>query len=325
MLVETASMQRELKLTPGLRLAALVPLHHSFGFGDCALAGILAGAEVCTYSRMPPSGYLSAFERSAIDVVALVPAQLRLLAEKCNAPVFGNLSALSGGAPLDGHTAQLARERIGCAVGQVYGTTETGVIAVSRPGEGSSACVGAPCHHVEVRLDALPSNWKTAVPGESAEGIVAVRSEALLEGYVTPGGIDGEAVRSGWFATGDCARLVAGRLELLGRLSSAINVAGVKVSPEEVEAALLEFPAVRSVLVAPVEDALAHQRIKAYVTPENVDLQELRRFCEARLSASKRPHYYEAVAALATTPSGKVIRRQRLEEDAREVNRLVPK
>jgi acyl-CoA synthetase (AMP-forming)/AMP-acid ligase II len=138
--------------------------------------------------------------------------------------------------------------------------------------------------------------------------VVTVRSQALFEGYVTSDGIDRRPVETGWFSTGDCARWVDGRLALLGRLSSAINVGGVKVSAEEVEAALLEFPGVRTALVTGADDTLRHQRINAFVTPADVDVNALRRFCEERLSPSKRPHYYEAIAALATTPSGKVIR-----------------
>jgi len=308
MLAEAAAMRHELGLTPGRRLAAMVPLHHSFGFGDCALTGILAGAEVSSYPRMPPSAYLAAFERAAIEVVALVPPQLRLLAEASNARVFDRLSVLSGGAPLNVGTARLAEERLGCALGQVYGTTETGIMTVAPPGEGSSGFVGKPSRHMEVRLKGPPTGWAAATPGASGEGVVTVRSEALFEGYVTLDGIDARSVQTGWFATGDCARWIDGRLELLGRLSSAINVAGVKVSAEEVEAALLAFPGVRGALVTGVDHALTYQRIKAVVTPADVDVDALRRFCEERLSPSKRPHYYEAIAALATTPSGKVIR-----------------
>jgi acyl-CoA synthetase (AMP-forming)/AMP-acid ligase II len=308
MLVEAAAMRHELGLTPGRRLGAMVPLHHSFGFGDCALAGILAGVELSSYPRMHPSAYLAAFERSSIEVVALVPSQLRLLAEACNAPVFGRLSAMSGGAPLDAGTARLAKERLGCALGQVYGSTETGIMTVAPPGEGGNGCVGKPSRHMEMRLDGFPPEWHSEAAAADAEGVVAVRSQALFEGYVTSDGVDRRPVETGWFSTGDCARWVDGRLELLGRLSSAINVGGVKVSAEEVEAALLEFPGVRTVLVTGVDDALRHQRIKACVTPADVDVEALRRFCEERLSPSKRPHYYEALAALATTPSGKVLR-----------------
>ncbi len=308
MLSEATAMRHELGLTPGRRLGAMVPVHHSFGFGDCALAGILAGAEVCSFARMHPSAYLAAFEHCAIEVVALVPSQLRLLAQACRTPAFGDLSVLSAGAPLDSRTAQLAADRLGCSVGQVYGTTETGVIAVAPPGQGGTTSVGKPSHHVEVRLGTLPPEWEISAPTAVPEGIVTVRTRALFEGYVTLDGIDGRSVQTGWFSTGDRARWIDGRLELLGRLSSAINVAGVKVSAEEVEAALLQFPTVGSALVTGVEDALTYQRIKAYVTPADVDLDALRRFCEEHLSPSKRPHYYEAVAALATTPSGKVLR-----------------
>jgi acyl-CoA synthetase (AMP-forming)/AMP-acid ligase II len=308
MLVEAVAMREELGLWPGRRLAAMIPLSHSFGFGDCALSGLLAGVEVSHYERMPPSAYLAALERDGIEVAALVPPQLRLLAAACNTAAFARLSVFSGGAPLDAATARLVNERMGCALGQVYGSTETGIISVAPPGEGGRANVGRPSRHMDVRLESLPSEWLGAAPAVRAEGIVTVRSRALFEGYLVRDHVDARPVESGWFSTGDCARWADGRLELLGRLSSAINVAGVKVSAEEVEAALLEFPGVAGVLVTGVDDALACQRIKAFVTPAEVDVDALRDFCEQRLSPAKRPHYYEAVAALATTPSGKVIR-----------------
>jgi acyl-CoA synthetase (AMP-forming)/AMP-acid ligase II len=161
---------------------------------------------------------------------------------------------------------------------------------------------------MQVRLQALPEGWPRPASAEQREGIVTVSSQALFEGYLCPSGIDDAAVRTGWFTTGDRACWRGDQLELLGRLSSAINVAGVKVSAEEIEAAVLQFPAVRSVLVTGIDDALTFQRIKACVTPADIDLEALRRFCEERLSPAKRPSYYEAVTALATTPSGKVIR-----------------
>ena len=66
-------------------------------------------------------------------------------------------------------------------------------------------------------------------------------------------------------------------------------------------------------LVVGEKHELADQRIKAYVAPADVDLKELRRFCDERLSAAKRPNVYRAVAAFETTPSGKIIRTQNLD------------
>lgn len=311
---EAISVGRELGLTPGQKMAIIVPLNHSFGFGVCGLTGILAGAELHYYRRMQPSAYLAAFQRANISMVPLVPAQLRLLAEACSEPVFRGLKLFSAGAPLDGFTARLTAERLGCPVGHIYGTSETGTIAVEQPGT-TSVSGGTLCRHVEMRLDALPEEWESKKSEINAEGVVSIRSDALFDGYMHLDEIDGESIKSGWFSTGDCGRFVNGRLELSGRLSSAINVAGVKVSPEEIEAVLLEFPAVRMALVTGVKDDLAHQRIKAYVTPTDVDLKALRRFCQQRLSAAKCPHYYDTVENFVTTGSGKIVRTQVLNNE----------
>jgi acyl-CoA synthetase (AMP-forming)/AMP-acid ligase II len=311
MLDEAIAMEAELDLSPGTRLATMVPVHHSFGFGDCVLSGMLAGVEVHSIPRMLlPSACLAELVDKHIDAVAMVPPQLRLLADASKSALALAPSVLSAGAPLDARTAQLATERIGCPIGQVYGTSETGVIGVAQPRLGGTLCVGAPSHHVDVRLDALPPEWTSSGCAAGVpEGVVSVRTKALFEGYVSRSGVDTSAIGHGWFVTGDRARWVGDQLQLLGRLSSAINVAGVKISAEEIESALLEFPGVNLALVFGVDDPLTHKRIKALVTPANIDLAALRRFCEERLSPSKRPYYYEAVASIPATASGKVLRR----------------
>lgn len=305
-LVEAVSLRTELELQPGARMAIVVPFHHSYGFDVGVVTGLLAGMRLFGYPLMPPSAYLAEFSQAAIEIVPLVSPQLRLLANACTKPIFSRLRVICAGVPLDAGTQKLAYERLGCKILQMYGTTETGTISITKWGDRYTS-VGRPCHHIQVRLDPLPSQYEGSEAGN--EGVVAVSSAALFDGYVAGGSVDPSSIESGWFSTGDCARLVDGEIELSGRLSCAINIAGVKVSPEEVESALLEFPAVQKVLVVAIEDALAHQRMKAYVTPATVDVEALRRFCESRLSASKRPHYYQAVAELSATASGKVLRR----------------
>jgi acyl-CoA synthetase (AMP-forming)/AMP-acid ligase II len=96
---------------------------------------------------------------------------------------------------------------------------------------------------------------------------------------------------------------------IVGRLANCVNVGGTKVSPEEVEAVLLEFPTVRSCLVDGEPDEWLGQRIRATVTPADVDLSALRTFCRQRLSPAKQPSRFAGVDILETTASGKVIRR----------------
>jgi len=99
-------------------------------------------------------------------------------------------------------------------------------------------------------------------------------------------------------------------LVIVGRLANCLNVGGTKVSPEEVEAVLLEFPAVRSCLVDGEPDEWLGQRIRATVTPADVDLSALQTFCRERLSGPKQPSRFVSVGNLETTATGKVIRRR---------------
>jgi acyl-CoA synthetase (AMP-forming)/AMP-acid ligase II len=129
-----------------------------------------------------------------------------------------------------------------------------------------------------------------------------------MTGYLLPDRVDPAAIANG-FVTGDIGRMTPDGLVIVGRLANCINVGGTKVSPEEVEAVLLEFPAVRSCLVDGEADEWLGQKIRATVTPADVDLTALQAFCRERLSKTKQPSRFVSLDTLATTATGKVIRR----------------
>ncbi|MGW5675024.1 class I adenylate-forming enzyme family protein [Streptomyces sp. NPDC003860] len=313
LLAEAENYRTALRLAPGDVLLSPVPLHHAYGFGLCALAAPLAGARV----RCVDAGRPRVLLRAAADDVTLfvgVPPLLRMLAKasRPGAHAAGGRAVgaravgfLSAGMALDEHTAASIATRIGGRVGEVYGTTETGPICVRppRPWQPGTAAPGAPLPGVTVTL--APPPGRRADGGRA--GLVTVRSPSMMLGYAQGGTIDAAPVRDG-FTTGDLARWEGDALVLEGRLSTCINVAGDKVSPEEVEAVLLAFPEVASCLVAGVADPVLGQRISATVTPDSVDLAALDRFCRERLPDARVPHLYRAVAELATTETGKVIR-----------------
>lgn len=130
-----------------------------------------------------------------------------------------------------------------------------------------------------------------------------------MTGYLYPDRVDVAPVANG-FVTGDIGRMTPDGLVIVGRLANCVNVGGTKVSPEEVEAVLLEFPTVRSCLVDGEPDEWRGQRIRATVTPADVDLSALRAFCRERLSGPKQPSRFVSVDNLETTATGKVIRGQ---------------
>ncbi|MFF9063513.1 class I adenylate-forming enzyme family protein [Streptomyces sp. NPDC014882] len=315
LLAEAEHYRTALGLGPESRLLCPVPLQHAYGFGLCALAATLAGAPVrCT---TPDKPRLLLRELAAGDVTLFVgvPPMLRLLAKAArtrphDGPAIGFLSA---GMALDAHTAELVATRLGGHVGQVYGTTETGPICVSRPAPWRPGVSGpgAPLPGVRVELSPVPGTGGGAGAGggagDAVTGLVTVRSPSMMLGYAEGGAVDATPLRDG-FTTGDLARWEGRDLVLAGRLSTSINVAGAKVSPEEIEAVLLAFPDVATCLVSGVDDPVLGQRISATVTPDTVDLDKLERFCRERLSPSWVPHAFASRAELPTTETGKVIR-----------------
>ena len=143
---------------------------------------------------------------------------------------------------------------------------------------------------------------------DARSGLVTVHSLTAMTGYLYPDRVDAEPIANG-FVTGDIGRMTPDGLVIVGRLANCVNVGGTKVSPEEVEAVLLEFPTVRSCLVDGEPDEWRGQRIRATVTPADVDLSALQAFCRQRLSPAKQPSRFVGVEILETTATGKVIRR----------------
>jgi O-succinylbenzoic acid--CoA ligase len=166
------------------------------------------------------------------------------------------------------------------------------------------ATFGRPLHGVEIRL--------------SEVGEIEIRGRV-----VAPGALGAD----GWLATGDLGRFAPdGRLEVIGRRSDTIVTGGENVAPAEVEAVLLEHPAVAEAGVFARADPQWGEAVCARVvlTPTrsprrlepagSADLEdltvELRRFCRERLAGFKVPKAIEFASELPRTASGKLLRRQ---------------
>ena len=312
LVAEAENYHAALDLAPGTVLACLVPLHHAYGFGLAALAAPLAGATTFVTSTDRPRMLLRALDQHDVALVAGVPPMLRLLAEAATSRPARRIGYLTAGMPLDPRTAELVGTVLGGRLGEVYGTTETGPICVRPPVPWADArSLGWPLPGVRVDLRPLAGAQEPGSPADDAadsrSGLVVVHSPTTMSGYLYPDRVDTAPVANG-FVTGDIGRWTPGGLVIVGRLANCVNVGGTKVSPEEVEAVLLEFPAVRSCLVDGVPDGRLGQRIRATVTPADVDLSALQDFCRQRLSGVKLPSRFLSSETLETTATGKVIR-----------------
>ncbi|MGH9013803.1 MAG: class I adenylate-forming enzyme family protein [Acidimicrobiia bacterium] len=187
-----------------------------------------------------------------------------------------------------------------------YGSTEAGAGTVlahhdldRKPGS-----VGLPQPGVDVRL--------------SDDGEVCIDSDLLMDGYFELPDATAEALRDGWYHTGDVGVFDdEGYLSIIGRVRDVIRTGGETVAPGEVERALATHRAVDDVAVIGLPDPHWGEIVCAVVVPaagHAVDLESLRRHSRERLAAFKQPRRLELLDALPRTPATGQVQRTLLVE-----------
>ncbi len=302
------STARALGLGAGIGVLSAVPFHHSGGFDNCLLLPLLHGMCATLPESLTAAGVGAAVRDHRLRVLMGSPFLYGLLAE---APLtrdsFATVqTAVSFGAPLPPRTAAECESRLGLRIRQLYGSTETGVIAIQstgappRPGS-----VGYAVESAEIRILGENGEWLPA----GSSGAVAVRGAGVVPGYFDSVDSDAAKFRNGFCLTGDLGRLEPdGELVLCGRSKTTINISGIKVDPAEIEHALLDLPEVRACRVRGVPDERQGEVIEATVElrPGSVlTRRAVVAHCRARLSEAKIPRRIQFAAVAATDAAGK--------------------
>ncbi|WP_343898384.1 fatty acid--CoA ligase family protein [Micromonospora gifhornensis] len=295
-----------LDLTPADVVVAAVPLAHSFGLVGALTAAIVSGAELRTTQRFQP-GRLADMLAAEATVLFGTPQVYRLLTPVMHRrPTPARLrAAVSSGGPLSADLGVRARAVLGVPVRQFYGSTETGLISYQPDldGELPDPSVGVPVPGVRLRLTRAEPDDPTGA------GQLSVYTPTLFHGYL--GGSGPVCTPDGFYDTGDLARLDAdGRLHLLGRKDTFVNVGGRKVNPTRVARILGEHPEVREAFVFGLTDADGEQRVHAAVVlGPGTDRADLAEHCRARgLAPYEVPHELHPLDRLPRTAMGKVDR-----------------
>ncbi|HEX5720801.1 MAG TPA: amino acid adenylation domain-containing protein [Thermoanaerobaculia bacterium] len=260
-----------------------------------------------------PDHLIELIQREGAAVVSLVPSLLAAVLDRETAPTrLRRITA--GGEVLSVELAERCRERLPCtALSNHYGPTETAVNTTAweyHPGD-RSIPIGRPL--ANVRIDVLDP-WGDPVPIGTA-GEVCVGGTGVGRGYVGRPDLTAERFvpdpntpGARRYRTGDLARWRPdGALEFLGRVDLQVKLRGIRVEPEEVEAALAACPGVRQAAVLARDGALV-----SYVLPEVQDPglpAALRANLASRLPAFLVPSLILLVDSFPRTPSGKIDRR----------------
>jgi malonyl-CoA/methylmalonyl-CoA synthetase len=207
-------------------------------------------------------------------------------------------------------------ERISAACGLLpverYGMSETLMnTAIRADGERRPGTVGVPLHGVSVRL-VDDSGAELDVSDDSTVGEIQVRGPNLFLEYLNRPDATSDAMRSGWFATGDVAtRSSDGYIRIVGRRATdLIKSGGYKIGAGEIENALLEHAAVAEAAVTGEPDDDLGERIVAWVVLEDgasrPEARELEDHVAALLTPHKRPRVVRYLDALPRNAMGKV-------------------
>ncbi len=249
-------IRETMRLDNGAPNLAVISPAHSYGFSNLVLPLLLGGMPLIAPGNPLPVTLRRVLAEMAEPVtLPAVPVMWRAWHQTGVLAGARVALAITAGAPMPLNLEVEIYEAHGLKVRNFYGASECGGIAFDdREGPRISAEeAGRPMSAVRLSM------------GE--DGCLEVRGAAVALGYEDGGG---ERLGGGVFRTGDLARLEEGRVFLEGRATDTIHVAGRKVAPQVIEAALLRLPGVRHCVVFGVasEDAARVQEIVACVNAE---------------------------------------------------------
>jgi malonyl-CoA/methylmalonyl-CoA synthetase len=301
-------------------LVHALPLFHVHGLVLGVLGALRVGGALTMLPRFAPEAVCAAMAAGGTLLFA-VPTMYHRLAEHCEGDardarrLAGARLLVSGSAALPLRENERLFRLFGQRPVERYGLTETLILCAARhDGPRTAGTVGPPLPGVTLRL--VDEQRRPLSPGPDVLGEVAVKAPCVFPGYLnrpdaTRAALDGE----GFFYTGDVAALTAdGEVRIVGRRATdLIKTGGYKVGAGEVEAALLDHPAVREAAVVGVPDEDLGERIVAFVVAApgaTPSADELASHVARLLAPHKRPRDVRVVAGLPRNAMGKVLKKE---------------
>jgi acyl-CoA synthetase (AMP-forming)/AMP-acid ligase II len=300
---------------PDDRIIAALPFFHIYGMVVILNAALARGATLVTMPRFDLAAFLQALQDHRVTRVYVVPPIALALAKHPLVDDFDLSSVrmmLSGAAPLGPDLQRAVGERIGCDVVQGYGMTEASPVTHLVPDDRAAempGSIGFPAPNTECRVvDVLTG--EDVAPGEVGE--IWVRGPQVMKGYLNNPEATADTVDpDGWLHTGDIGRVDDdGVFWIVDRLKELIKYKGYQVAPAELEAILVEHPAVADAAVVAAPDEEAGEVPKGFVAlAGDATSDEIMAFVAERVAPYKKLRALEVVDEIPKSASGKVLRR----------------
>ena len=309
LLANARSTSEALENTSSDHVLALLPFAHLFGLTGTCSAPLLTGARITTMDRFMPLKAGELIANGGITQVIGVPAVfLALLSAMTRRGLDIRGSALRlaicGGAPLPRALQDRWADATGQELRQGYGLTEAGPVCLfnrgGRPNVRGTMGVAIPGVDVGIFTPADYSGEHDA-PGatvalpDGTPGELCVRGANIFRGYI--GEHAGLPMRGHWLCTGDeCVRHPDGSVEFLGLIKTMFTRNGFNIYPRELERVVAAMPGVTRVSASAIPEPSRENDILLRVVGA-VTVEDVRQWCEPRLSAYKQPSVIEITVA----------------------------
>ncbi|MBS0420410.1 MAG: long-chain fatty acid--CoA ligase [Proteobacteria bacterium] len=305
---------------------AVLPLFHVTGMQNSMNTSLYVGATIVLLPRWDRDVAAKLIGRYRVSCWTTVPTIIVDLLSSPNLPQY-DLSSLKsvggGGAAMPKAIAQKLETLCGLTYIEGYGLSETMAPShINPPDRPKPQCLGLPIFDTDSRI-VDPQTLVELEPG--AVGEIVTMGPQVFDGYWHRDDANAECFfdlnGKRFFRTGDLGYIDAdGYFFFVDRLKRMINAAGFKVWPAEVEAQLYAHPAIQEVAVIAKPDERRGETVKAVVVLRTeargkITPEQLTEWARANMAAYKVPRFWEFVAALPKSASGKILWRVLQEQE----------
>src|SRR5580704_15874155 len=300
-------------------ILCFLPLYHIYGLNVMLNPALILGATLVLMPRFNVGQLTSLLTQESITTMPLVPPAMNALCLAAEAGQFPKNHKVywvkSGAAPLAPDLPRRFTALTGILVCQGYGMTEASPVThvgYLEPELYRPDSIGRPLAQTECRVIGEAAEVPAGEPGE-----LVMRGPQFMRGYCNEPEATAAVLRDGWYWSGDVVTCDGeGFYRVVDRRKEMIKYKGFSVAPAEVEAVLLEHPAVRECGVVGRPDAAAGEIPVAFIalrdgftTGKKME-DELCAFVADRLTHYKQPREVHFVEVVPKTASGKILRRE---------------
>ena len=292
-----------------------LPLFHSFGQTVGMNASLRVGACLTLVPKFDPGDALETMQRDGVTHFYGVPTMFGALLHHPGREEFdtsGLRICITGGASMPVEVLHGFEEAFDTKVLEGYGLSETSPLAcTNHPDmERKAGSIGTPIEGVEMQI--VNEDDKPVEPGEVGE--IVIRGHNIMKGYWQRPDATEEAMRGGWFHSGDMARTDEdGYFYIVNRKKDLIIRGGYNVYPREVEEVLYEHPKIREAAVVGIPHDEWGEEIGAAVVlhdGEELPAEEVSAYVKERIAAYKYPRVVWFIDDLPKGPTGKILKRE---------------